>query len=121
MFDNIYDEINADVTKAFVALDEPVGPDVDGDYGRADGKWHREVGTSRMIYAVETPFRPTLADESVRRAAETHGFGLVLFDLCEKCRKTSALLPVYGVSGGYAGKSIFYMTAPAPQFPKASE
>lgn len=121
MFDNIYEEVKTEVTRAFLALDEPVGSDVNGDYGRADGCWHRELGTSRMLYAVELPYRPSLADEPVRRYANEHGFGLVMFDTCEKCRKSSALLPVYSASGGFAGKCIFYLIAPAPQFPKASQ
>lgn len=117
--------ISEEIEEAFMRLDDPIGDDVNGDYGRADGKWHREVGTNRMVYAVETICR--IADREILAptivgAAAIHGFGLVPFEKCAKCGETALSLPVYGTSGGYGGRDIFYLTAPAPNVnTKASE
>lgn len=90
----------------------PLGADVPpgGDYGRADGLWHKDHENARLIYAVETSERPNVVDALVKDVAAHFGLGLILFDECAKCGTSSALLPIYGKSGGFAGVSIFYLT-----------
>ena len=105
-----------------MALDESYGASVEHDYGRADGKWHPELFTCRIIYGVEIAERPSaMLEKAVRRAAERHGFGVLGFANCTRCGEDTVLFPIYANSGGFAGKSIFYLTAPAAALKKASE
>lgn len=113
------------IKEATVAFDEERRGEniIDGvDYGRADGLWHFVAGTNEQMCGVEIALRVNADVESLIAAeAEAAGFGLRMFGSCAKCNEQTALLPIYGVSGGFSGRHIFYLTAPAPQATKASE
>ena len=103
--------------------DKPINPD--GDFGRDDGKWHlyqtcrpgiRYYGTTHEITAVEIGPQTELGlDRSMPCS-----FKLLRSALYQALKnldlrpvylgdQTEFTLPVYGVSGGYGGKTIVYV------------